>query len=227
MDLCQLYSSNSWDLLQFFVLMILSRALKKKVPPIWHSWVISIASYSWEFRGVFFKAWPLFSLTYCWFSWISNLAWMLFAAHNFSQAVTSILDLCCGSGVQGIVALRHYASNASFVVGKHGASVSQCRHISSPGIQVDWKMIHPEQWGFDLLVYQNWIVLELNGTGNLLEQVSAKGCSNSTRRPWYCFGGVNFLNATFVSLNEPYSLDSESHIQIPIRSDAFTWNPNV
>jgi len=31
------------------------------------------------------------------------------------EAVTSILDLCCGSGVQGIVALRHYASNASFV----------------------------------------------------------------------------------------------------------------
>ena len=110
---------------------------EKKFPPIWHSWVISIASYSWEVRVFFFKAWPLFSLTYCWFSRISNFAWMLFAAHNFSQAVTSILDLCCGSGVQGIVALRHYASNASFVVGKHGASVSQCRHISSPGIQVD------------------------------------------------------------------------------------------
>ena len=25
------------------------------------------------------------------------------------------LDLCCGSGVQGIVALRYYASSASFV----------------------------------------------------------------------------------------------------------------
>ena len=58
---------------------------KKKVPPIWHSWVISIASYSWEFRGVFFKAWPLFSSTYCWFSRISNLAWMLFAAHNSAR----------------------------------------------------------------------------------------------------------------------------------------------
>lgn len=89
---------------------------KKKLPPIWHSWVISIASY---FMRVFFVVffWKLdlyLSSTYCWFSWISNLA---------SQAVTSILDLCCGSGVQGIVALRHYASNGSFVVGKHGASV--------------------------------------------------------------------------------------------------------
>ena len=31
------------------------------------------------------------------------------------QAVDSLLDLCCGSGVQGIVALRYYASSASFV----------------------------------------------------------------------------------------------------------------
>ena len=38
------------EIFQFSVLMILSRDLKKKVPPIWHSWVISIASYSREFR---------------------------------------------------------------------------------------------------------------------------------------------------------------------------------
>lgn len=31
------------------------------------------------------------------------------------EAVDSLLDLCCGSGVQGIVALRYYASSASFV----------------------------------------------------------------------------------------------------------------
>ena len=34
-----------------------------------------------------------------------------------SQAVSSVLDLCCGSGVQGIVALRYYAQSASFVAG--------------------------------------------------------------------------------------------------------------
>ena len=35
-----------------------------------------------------------------------------------SQAVSSVLDLCCGSGVQGIVALRYYAQSASFVAGE-------------------------------------------------------------------------------------------------------------
>ena len=146
MDLCQLYSIQQlrrasteffWRIFSdslrwWYVGELVSQSFQrfcfeKKNPPISHAWVVS--SFILTKVSCFFKAWPLFSLTYCWFTRNSNLAWMLFAAHPvnfsvFSQAVTSILDLCCGSGVQGIVALRHYASNASFVVGKHGPWVS-------------------------------------------------------------------------------------------------------
>lgn len=77
MDLCQLYSSNSWDLLQFFVLMILSRALKKK------------SSTHMAFMGYFYSF--IFMRVLCFFSKLD----LYLARHTVDSPGFPTLLGCC------------------------------------------------------------------------------------------------------------------------------------
>lgn len=196
MDRCQLYSSNSWDLLQFSVLMILSRSFERFEKSSTH---IAFMGYFYSF--IFTRVFVLFSKLGLSLAWHTDILLIL---PDFQPC----LDVVCstyfqpGSDVNPGPLLRQWCARHCGIAAlcqqrqlRGGEALSAVEMCPVSGVHfITWDSISwlkddsPRTiriWSSDLL--------ELNRTGAewnwKLVGTSAKGCSNSTRT-WYCFGGV-------------------------------------